>query len=948
MSYTPQNAWSKTPQTGITSNPGPFLAEVVRNDDPLFSGRLLVYIPDMGGNPDQESSLHLVRYMTPYYGIQPLSNSLSADAADPENLQSYGMWMTPPDVGVKVLVMFINGDRSRGVWIGCLPEIGSHAAIPGQDAGDFDVYKNYSAANNDIKAIPRPEHSTRGTFDVQGLGEDEQRGPITSSSFRESPSKVFGFNTPGSHSFVMDDGDESGKNKIVRLRTANGNQIMMNDDSGFIYLINAAGTGWIELSPAGHIDVYGESGINMATRGSINMHADKNINIHAGEHIKIVADIGAKLQGTEEMQIHGGRLWLEGVDTIEQHSCGQIKLTGYNGMFFKSFDNFVLQGKCFRWNSGTALEAEQVPPEQPKELNGYSTTVERAPSNEPWEGHATGDISFGTSVSSCIAPLTSTTTSTGGTSESLIPPTSNVPGTPGSSINSGTSGTVAGNIPTSADVAQEATISGVNTSQLAFLGASGTPTARRGIVRFADGRTQTLIVGDSFNGGTVTSITEDEIRFSGATVNRLTRLDLLPRLPTIPGTSSTQNTISQRAIPISPRPQPRPADRPGPQPADVPGTSRTPELPNRTPELPIGILGTTNRTRDALISQPILQPDAAAQQISDYLNNISTTPTSRPLSMFPPGAEPIGTRPLPGGVTQPIDIDDPGSLPPPFGGARPGDFPFVPGTPLFPGPVPGVDPIEVSSPPVALPDDVDKLPPVVLPIDADNPSAIASEALSSIAGQQAFSSIPALPGGGNTGYFATGDNCARPVAGGFGQAVGPQGGGGSFPGAPSNIVPPAALANDPEWQAQLAQLKQEFPQLDEQELYRTIQGESRFNTTVVNDRSGATGLFQFIPGTAAGLGTSTGEIQNMTPAQQLEVYGRYLRQSDYRGGPLGMIQAAPSTYRNLIRRYGTWESVPRNIEVYTPDTKAWAQNPGWRGPDQRITIGSIESYYARQ
>jgi hypothetical protein len=230
----------------------------------------------------------------------------------------------------------------------------------------------------------------------------------------------------------------------------------------------------------------------------------------------------------------------------------------------------------------------------------------------------------------------------------------------------------------------------------------------------------------------------------------------------------------------------------------------------------------------------------------------------------------------------------------------------------------------------------------------DDPAAEANQAFDTVAGQEAFSSIPALPGGGNTGYFATGDNCERPTDGGFGQSVGPQGGGGAFPGAPANVVPPADLVNDPAWQAQLASLKQEFPNLDEQELYRIIQGESGFNSTAVNANSGAAGFFQFIPDTAAGLGTTTGAIQNMTPAQQLEVYGRYLRQSNYQGGPLGMIQAAPGTYRNLIGQYGSWSAVPRDTEVYAVNSKAWQQNPGWRDPSGRVTIGGIEAYYAKQ
>ena len=384
MSYTPQNAWSNK-GTGLVKESGPFLGEVMSNVDPMKSGRLLVYIPDMGGDPTQESSWHVCRYMSPFYGIQPLSNSLTNEG-ESEQIQSYGMWMNPPDVGVKVLVMFINGDRSRGVWIGCLPEIGSHAAIPGQDAGDFDIYKDYNTT--ELDSIERPPHSTAETFVTQGLDEDVDRGPVTSSSLRESPSNVFGFNTPGSHSFVMDDGNQEGTSKLVRLRSAAGNQIMMNDDNGFIYIVNSSGTGWVEITPSGNIDVYGEGGINLATKGSVNIHADKDINMHANENIKMVAKKGAKLEGTNELKLHSKRLWLNGSESIDQHSCGEIRFTGESGVGILSNASVMLKGACFKWNSGSVPSAEQVSPEVTQQVSNYDTTTKRAPSNEPWDGHA--------------------------------------------------------------------------------------------------------------------------------------------------------------------------------------------------------------------------------------------------------------------------------------------------------------------------------------------------------------------------------------------------------------------------------------------------------------------------------------------------------------------------------------------------------------------------------
>lgn len=810
MSYTPQNAWQHA-ASGLTTNPGPFIGEVMKNDDPLFSGRLLVYIPDFGGDPTLENSWHLCRYMSPFYGIQPLSNRVAADPAPPENLQSYGMWMNPPDLGVKVLVMFVNGDRSKGVWIGCLPEIGSHGAIPGQDAGDFDVFSQYSSASSNIQGIARPPHSIAPTFETQGLTEDSQRGPITSSSLRESPSRVFGFNTPGSHSFVMDDGSQDGTNKLIRLRTAGGNQIMMNDDSGFVYVINAAGNGWIEISPSGHIDVYGESGINMATKGSINMHADQNINMHAGQHIKIVAQVGAKIQGTEEMQIHGGRLWLEGVDTIEQHSCGQIKLTGYNGMFFKSFDNFVLQGKCFRWNSGTALEAEQVPPEEPASVSGYTTTVDRAPNAEPWDGHEGSN----SAPSSALGQTTGTplTIPAGSSIDDLLPPAS--------------SDTVTSGPGTSAD--------GLSPDQVALRGR-------------ATGAGRTVVLGSYLDRNPIVS--------RATPVERTQPETVIDRLNAQPIPQSAIDRWNANAV----------------EPTAPPATSRTPADPSR----PASVFNppASSSPSSPAITDPSTAAPATAEDLNAYLGQQLRSPTSTASATVAAG------------------LPDP---------------------------------------------------------ETTTPAAEAAAATDRIAGQTAMSSIPALPGGGNTGYFATGDNCARPAESSTGgSAIGPQGGGGAFPGGGSNVVPPAALVNDPEWQAQLAELQEEFPQLDEQELYRIIQGESGFDTRIVNPDSGATGLFQFIPSTAAGLGTSTGAIQEMTAAQQLRVYGQYLRNSNYRGGPLGMIQAAPSTYRRLINQYGSWQAVPRDIEVYPVGSAAWTQNPGWRDSSGRVTIGGIEGYYARQ
>jgi hypothetical protein len=178
--------------------------------------------------------------------------------------------------------------------------------------------------------------------------------------------------------------------------------------------------------------------------------------------------------------------------------------------------------------------------------------------------------------------------------------------------------------------------------------------------------------------------------------------------------------------------------------------------------------------------------------------------------------------------------------------------------------------------------------------------------------------------------------------GGTGGSGGGSGGGTGGPNVPanpslSNQLSREALDNDPEFQKKLQELIEKYPGLTKDELYRVIQGESGFNSKAVNATSGATGLFQFMPSTANGLGYTTEQIQNMTPAQQLEVYDKYLGSFNYGGGPLGIMQAAPA-YANK----------PGDFEVYSIGSKAWNQNPGWRGPDGRITVNSINNYYARQ
>ena len=347
--------------------PGPFLATVVSNIDPTYMGTLEVELLRPVGASGGEGQLHQVAYMSPFYGSTS-SKYLGADPDDYNNSQkSYGMWMCPPDVGVTVVVIFIDGDPKRGYWMGCVPDENMNFMVPGIAATqrvtedvEFEKTGRYGRVpvaeynkitpGNITPSDPtqnlKPRHPLAQILEDQGLLFDDARGITTSSARREAPSMVFGISTPGpldkqdgaktgpvgkleheipnapvsrlgGTTFVMDDGDdkflrktkptdgppeyasvENGEtdgdptllhNELFRIRTRTGHQILFHNTEDLIYISNARGTSWIELTSDGKIDIYAEDSISVHTKQDMNFYADRDINMEAGRNINIKA-----------------------------------------------------------------------------------------------------------------------------------------------------------------------------------------------------------------------------------------------------------------------------------------------------------------------------------------------------------------------------------------------------------------------------------------------------------------------------------------------------------------------------------------------------------------------------------------------------------------------------------------------------------------------------------
>jgi hypothetical protein len=368
--------------------PGPLLARVISHLDPTFMGALEVtLLREQGNGMGVDEETYIVKCASPFFGhtafehtgqnsIIKNKNTKTYDAYN-DTQKSYGMWMVPPDIGVTVMVVFIEGDPADGYWIACIPSKLANNMVPGIAASlELDIDETDKKKFNTTQPLPTAEINKRingeeGKLDTdkikkavhpfadhlleQGLLEDDIRGFTTASARREAPSMVFGISSPGpldrrtgskrqnigtrdsqtpkpvpvsrlgGTQFVMDDGDDryfrktppkgpnAGPQEYVdtedpklkdpyqpdipyseyfRIRTRTGHQLLMHNSEDLIYIANAAGSTWIELTAGGKIDIYAADSISIHSEADFNFRADRDINFEAGRNMNFRTESG--------------------------------------------------------------------------------------------------------------------------------------------------------------------------------------------------------------------------------------------------------------------------------------------------------------------------------------------------------------------------------------------------------------------------------------------------------------------------------------------------------------------------------------------------------------------------------------------------------------------------------------------------------------------------------
>lgn len=405
-----------------------YLGFVKNNEDAFSMGRLQVWIPEFSSNENDETAWFTVQYCSPFAGATSSKENKKQGTKLDDTQQSYGWWAVPPDLDNEVVVMFINGDPNRGIYIGGMYQQFMNHMVPGiptdksYDPGVEGMDPPVAEYNRWDPSVPNSDNHTRARFEplheglqAQGLYEDAVRGPSNAGARRAAVSKVYGFKSPAGHHMVFDDSEEG----FIRFRTRSGAQILINDETGYVYMISGNGNSWFEISDDG-IDGYSAKSVSFRSNGDINLHADGAINMHANKAWNAYGAGGGSMQFGQNLDVlAGGAMNLSTAGNLNLLSKGNANVTATGNASVKgggtlalqsggalgvtAGGNVVLKGAQIQQNGGggpkatAATEAQGPKPTDQfdRELNMDSnypqmstqSITSRMPAHEPWDGH---------------------------------------------------------------------------------------------------------------------------------------------------------------------------------------------------------------------------------------------------------------------------------------------------------------------------------------------------------------------------------------------------------------------------------------------------------------------------------------------------------------------------------------------------------------------------------
>jgi hypothetical protein len=394
MSQIRRPAVSSTAKRGM--GPGVYLARVVSLMDPTFGGGLHVtLLREQGNKLADDNQVYPVKFASPFFGATGYE-FMGKNTAEKSNTfeayndtqKSYGMWFVPPDVGVTVLVVFVEGDPAQGYWIGCVPPRFVNNMVPGIAASEnididnadkkkyntkqplpvAEVNKKINATSDqrlDTDKIKKPVHPIADRFLEQGLLEDDIRGFTTSSARREVPSSVYGISTPG----PLDKRSGAKKAPIGKIQAQSQTPVPVSRLGGTQFIFDDGDDRFQRKKPAGelgqgnaYVDILdkakkekGDPTIPYSEYFRVRTRTGHQVLLHNSEDLIYIGNS----RGTAWIELtSNGKIDIYSQDSISIHTENDLNIRADRDINLEAGRNINFRTETGRWHADIATDLE--------------------------------------------------------------------------------------------------------------------------------------------------------------------------------------------------------------------------------------------------------------------------------------------------------------------------------------------------------------------------------------------------------------------------------------------------------------------------------------------------------------------------------------------------------------------------------------------------------------